>query len=918
MDIDPNDLLFTNEYIKELSLQDTDPAIGEEFRKYYEDQMQKEEEIRVIEDLKNFTINEEFDDNNLINTNGVTSGNLLGVVDPKVYKREIKTLVSIDSRDRNTLLYESPNYFKIFLGKTFTNVKSVKLVSIEFPNTDAVINSGNNVIAWRNEEDIINDTVDNITGTYPIYSVNLQNGSYNLRTLQTEITNKVSFVKTKTGDDFHYFVVEFSEDTDIASFTSLNLTLVTQNDPVTVIAGSTIVKIDFGNVKHGYNNGDLIYIFGIKSIGGLSYSILNGAYRITGVTDYVFYYEIVEKASTTVQSGGGANVKTGKLAPFQLLFGNTKNTIARNLGFPLEDSSQRLDSKISKIENYYQVLLRFTETHVFTNTFNYLNKECIINATSGLNSGPYTISGVLDSNTILIKVDGKIVVPNSFSMTVLFTDTDNDGNVLEFLYNVEFISNYNIDTILISTFTDHNFTVNDIRKEVIMYNSTSNPVIDGKNTIINVLSSTDLLVAGNLLPLGGVNSNNQNNPVGLLPINNPLETEIKQVTNIEIFSNKTKITCPGHGLSIGDKVRFSKTILSIPHLFDQAGIAVTNVPDSDTFEIDIKLDSVDLSTVNTIDSYIGKNIIKITFSNHNFNNIITITDTTYPSLNQSDVLQDFDAKLVTTQLPHGLKDGDKIRIMQTGITGLEDTGYIVKTTGPNDEFIAYLKGQNVRQGTSSTGILGLNHDFYLYGCKSVGGISENALNSVLHTVKDIIDENNFTFTVENEFATSSEQGGGSNIFVSSLKHGFSGTQDNTRNDILNRSINLEGENYVFLCCPQLSTMINTGIVKDVFARITLDQSPGAVVFSYLSNPKEFTEAPLAQLNELEFTMRNYNNSLYDFFDLDYSFTLEITEIQDTVEYFNQSSRMISNTSINTQNTNDKNEKRETMLNYKLN
>jgi hypothetical protein len=85
-------------------------------------------------------------------------------------------------------------------------------------------------------------------------------------------------------------------------------------------------------------------------------------------------------------------------------------------------------------------------------------------------------------------------------------------------------------------------------------------------------------------------------------------------------------------------------------------------------------------------------------------------------------------------------------------------------------------------------------------------------------------------------------------------------------------------------------MLNTGNVKDVFARITLDQSPGSVVFSYMSNPKNFDTTPLNRLEDLEFSVLNYDGSFYEFNDLDYSFTLEITEVIDITDHFNISSK----------------------------
>jgi hypothetical protein len=63
-----------------------------------------------------------------------------------------------------------------------------------------------------------------------------------------------------------------------------------------------------------------------------------------------------------------------------------------------------------------------------------------------------------------------------------------------------------------------------------------------------------------------------------------------------------------------------------------------------------------------------------------------------------------------------------------------------------------------------------------------------------------------------------------------------------------------------------------------------------MVFSFLSNPKEFLEAPLDKLDELEFSVLNYDGSFYDFNDLDYSFVLEITEVIDVTDAFNFSSK----------------------------
>ena len=85
-------------------------------------------------------------------------------------------------------------------------------------------------------------------------------------------------------------------------------------------------------------------------------------------------------------------------------------------------------------------------------------------------------------------------------------------------------------------------------------------------------------------------------------------------------------------------------------------------------------------------------------------------------------------------------------------------------------------------------------------------------------------------------------------------------------------------------------MMNTSNVNNVFARISLDQSPGNMVFSYLSNPKTFDTTPLNKLDELEFSILNHDGTQYEFNDLDYPFTLQITEEIDISKNFNLSSQ----------------------------
>jgi hypothetical protein len=72
------------------------------------------------------------------------------------------------------------------LKKTYYNVKKIKLVSSEFPNTELLIKEvpdeqKNNSLYWQ----ILDD------GNH-IYSVNINSGNYDSQSLQSELVDKIS------------------------------------------------------------------------------------------------------------------------------------------------------------------------------------------------------------------------------------------------------------------------------------------------------------------------------------------------------------------------------------------------------------------------------------------------------------------------------------------------------------------------------------------------------------------------------------------------------------------------------------------------------------------------------------------------------------------------------------------------------
>ena len=1237
MDSDENDLISTNIYIQkpELDTELTNES-NEEFRKYYKDQMTKITDAKMKENFEKMSIRsiqleEDSDATNLLNTNKFdintsdinkvsdNKGGVINVKDVKRFQKDIVTYVSIDSRNRDMSIYPKPSEFKIFLGKTFYNVKSIKLIRVEFPNTDAVINSSNNKIYWRNQEDIDKNVINNATNKYPVYNANLRIGSYISTSLQSEISDKMSSIKRQNllSNDYHYFQIDLDIDTDIVTFTSLTVTPL-KNNPFTTVTNSSIINVET-TYAHGLNSGDIVYIIGAKNVSGIPASSINTSHVVslpssTGVDNTkIFQIEVNVKAGES-GTGGGNTVSFGSLAPFQLLFGENSNTIAPNLGFPLENSGERIVTYIKKIEKVYLVKIITQDLHNLINDD--LGKICTVNVSSLIGNDvnfnkDYPIAKIIDNKTFLIDV-GSLPLSSSY----------NTGNIIynASIFNIAYVGNDSSDIILVTTYTDHNFQISDIDIATVTFtNVPTTPELNGEYKLYGLLplytlnGTTGVVTQTNLkfyaqanILLGGGKTSSTIGDVGSIPRHDPLRTKTIRLLNMSQLLTTTKFTCSEtHGLSTGDYVKFYN-IKTIPSILDiNNGIHIVTVLSNTEFSImlTINADPDEVMTVGNISTfknnniYIGTNLVTMSFPNHRFNQILEIknyTDIQYLTINTKDfhglltgdtirifgttlsntlvytVVQKIDADTISiqtnqttplllpgfeyplcksslvkaidnitkdkkyikiTSINHGLSDlssiyiisststtnitnesvpytnvvklsssellipfedsfinaptgsaftgvfgiassifdidtlsyvdntvtittninhnlitgdtirifgndstpsninisniavtvldltsftiqfpggvditstitngkfgktsafknittitnnndisyvnvnltnhgfitGDSIKIVDSGTTPSIDnsTGYTIITKGSNDFIIPmsttisfigstsmgfaslqtnfklidsiitdqklivktklphnlqtddniiisgtendtvngkyqvkvidndeFIISGSVTNPIINKGVPMLSNEFYLYGSSTFSGISTKALNNIKHYVKEVIDENTFTFEIS-EYGNDTIYGGGKQMYISSLLHGFSGVQNNTKNSLLNRSINLEGENYVFLCCPQLSTMMNTGDVKDIFARITLDQSPGNMVFNFLSNPKIFDTVPLNKLEELDFSVVYYNNNFYEFNDLDYSFVLEITEEIDTTDNFGFSSR----------------------------
>jgi hypothetical protein len=658
--------------------------------------------------------------------------------------------------------------------------------------------------------------------------------------------------------DFHYYDITLDLDTDIVTFLSLINTQL-DNNPFSSTTNTGIISAAVSS--HGYTNGETIHIIGARQFAGISSESLNAGHKITVINSDTFTFEVSEKAIDTL-TGGGNVVRSGRLAPFQFLWGQSSNTIAQNIGYALENSSQRIDTQITLIEPLYQAIVTTNEPHSFSNTYEFIGQ--LINIT-GSGTTP-TLDGIKVITEIISETEFHIQM--SLPLTV---QTQLNGASFTFnsqTYQIDSLFNYNVNTIIINTATPHNYLLSDAGQVSVRLSGTNTqPILDGSYTIVNVPSSTSLTISGELLQ-GGTGT------AGSIPTRNPLTTYTVPITGVESIGSIMRLTVVNHGLQVGEKIKINNLVV-LPNLDDTPGIfAVVAIPDVNTIDLNYQLSSTNL--VGSVDPFIGTGLISVYMPGHGFNKIVSITNGAAGYLD------------ITTELDHNFTTGDSTRIMETNSSPNAD-GYYTVTVVDSDTFSVPFTPALTISGTA--GIIGMSNDFYLYSASTVGGVSNTLTNGVQHTVRDVIDANNFTYYSKETYATTSSVGGGT-VFISSLKHGFSGSQNNTKNDALNRSINLQGQDYAFLCNKELSNVLNINEKsKDVFARIQLSESPGAVIFNdFLAEPKLFLDAPLANLTKLKFQVKYFDGSFYEFNDLDWSFALRIVELVDANDQFNMSSR----------------------------
>jgi len=944
MDEDGEDLLFTNSFISEIPFDDTPLEQRAEFRDYYNkinsnfskgkgrisDRVSDSVSDRVSENNEN--------NNNEKKTTTSTSEN---------YTYYKKSISSIDTRDRDTNLYPNQNHFKAFLGKTFQHVQQIALVSTEFPNTDQVIRGSessnqNNVISWCNEEDqgygitysatvqtvttgyvnvtytshgqtIGNSLLIHISGSntqgidgywnvtvtdantfqfpwtgtialttvavnleFPTYSVELTPGNYNISTLATEIQTELNLVKRQQGaGEFHYFVVNVSTDTDVLTFQSFILTQLA-NDPLTTTIGTGLITVT--QPYHGLVTGNNVLMVGVVGFSGIPATTLNGQYTITVVDQNTFTYLVNINAVSTVV-GGGNVVSTGVGAPFKFLFNTLGNSIQDVSGFPNEDSSDSTGTTLAggPIQTQIYQNLQFDITsnpgylHVTTTSNHFL-----------ISSTKKTISGISVSS------------PGT-STTIVTTSTSHGLTIPTIVY----IRNSNCVPNI-----DGNWSATPLGPTTLQINL---PVTTSGNT-------GELRYGGDTVKVVGLKTLPSMVSIPYFPLDNTVGHFLDIPFNINYIDSSTissaylatdriTINHPNHGFNQIRDIRG----FNLPGVVNAIRIWTWQPHGFSTISITCQASTVVTDTIDIVypsahNLVAGGNRVLITSSTTipALTNIALVID----SIINNDTVRVVYTGGLTTPGSCVVTTSGNVVITQTNsnpsIDGLYTVNNVVSTT---QFYIIPIDGGASLVAGGSFGFIGRRNQLVLYRVISdipngntLAGISLNALNGIYRDITRIIDQNSYNIRIEGQFANKTilTGAGGTDVRISSERHGMqliqANTTDGTASGKLYRSINLSGENYVFLVSPSLQTIYNATGIKDVFAKILLSEPPGNVMFNtFLSEPAIF-DFPIPQLTEMEFFVYTRKGYLYDFHDLDFSFSLEITEVLNSNDTFNTSSR----------------------------
>lgn len=934
-DIAPEDILSTNAFIPMIdSSKDLSIEQKNSFRNYIELKSKNKQVKKAIEDIQG----EEYDFFSSVPVSNIKT-NVINKNKKDIIKIEIPSIIDIDTRNRDKDAYPDQADFKISLGKTFYNVKSIELVSTTIPNTDQTITNTpiqirNNRISWQNSEDVDLGRFQNVNFTsippsgQPTGYVYLTIPNHNIT---TDIRDGNFYVNIRNSTDPLFNGKWFCE------VLNQNILKVLYTETT-----SGIATVDTGipNYTVELTPGN----YNASTISAEIQKQMNLVKRRKTVQNYpIFHYFTVDvNLDTDVMTFRSYITRQLQGNPLDTISGSgivKVNSIAH--GFKSGDKILIIGAKTTSGLTS-DVLNGLFEINVLnSDQFEYEVNERANG--SGIGGGTTCKTGKPASFRLIFDTADSLIVnnigfPAEDSSEFLGTnenpittkalsviDAQQNLNYLTFTCptshelmaaNIIPITDISTGSLpIVTTSIPHN--LNDIENVYISYSYT-NPKLESFFSVTATSQTTFL------------------------------------INNLIIESNSGGVGSLKYG---GDSIKLLN-FKSIP-IINDIEYVIESVT-SNTFDIKTQVENIELSEISEV--IVETKQLNVYKQNHGYNQITSITSSGMTAAQITTIVKhgltgkkftnvpkSYPTPLtnivyVDTLIPHGLSTSDSVFISNstglsidgtyfiqvvsltefsvyvvggTDITGttcdvnIGDTVIFSETNStPNlttningivSFYVEYIDDYNFKVETGfpittpgTYGILGRSNKIALHrvissenGSSNLGGIPLNSINSIYYPIYQIVDENNFKIRV-NDYANKTVTGGGSNTTITSLIHGYRNFQSNTFNGeedgVLYKSISLEGENYIYLVCPGLKTVFIPGNenLGDVFSRIVLSEPPGNMLFNtFITVPKEFNP-PLRSLKDLYFQVKRTDGILFNFKDIDYSLSLRITEIVDRI------------------------------------
>ena len=300
--------------------------------------------------------------------------------------------------------YLSNNNYKISLKKAFRNIKEIRLISTEFPNTEQVIKSSgvkqNNKFYWKHEND--GDTV---------YSIDLESGNYSISLLQKSMETKINMLKrdplriinlnTTKYSFYEYNQCSINIEPRTNLFEIQFFTTIFIANGLSFRSGTNyqdkLSRLIVSHPNHRLIEGNTIQIINAISTNSIPQEVLNNNFTIEKVINDDSYqiklpiYNI--SSSNTDITNGGSSMAIKFPIRSQLLF-DKSDTVGSLIGF-------RNVGKENAVTNY-----------------GYLNSNMLLYMNDHLSSGR-TIN-----NTINLSGDNYIIMSSP-----IFNDSFNSGDI---------------------------------------------------------------------------------------------------------------------------------------------------------------------------------------------------------------------------------------------------------------------------------------------------------------------------------------------------------------------------------------------------------------------------------------------------------------------------------------------------------